>query len=286
MNKKQLHKWHFITASAVCLFLFSVQWGVHYFLESRNARLISALFQDITMIRLQNIPKLEGDAIILGSSLTERLMASKQTAVLGVPGSPFTAGLHLLNGVVSFPAGTTYILEINNLFNEINKPLLDDTEKWNFRIFRNSRNFSIAAKPSNLLLSGIYYIARPELVQNQQIIPDTPVLQPALLETASAPTAQDLESWKNILAGIGQIRAMGGRICLVMYPTVNPEHYAESYRKACKLAKYTGLPILNYNTEYWRKKLVFTDGSHLKSQDAGTWQFRETIARDAKACAK
>ena len=266
--KRKIYKWHIATALLVCAILFIIQHCVFLMLDNRGARLVSPIFQDITMIRLQRLHKLQGNAIILGSSMTERLMASPQTAVLGVPGSSFTAGLKLLSKESPLPTGTTYILEVNNLFSGINHAVLKDAAEWDFRFFKNSHHFSIAAKPTNV----------PE--------PDTPVLQPVNLEHYTLPTPHELSQWQDVMAGIADIRSQGGRICLVQFPSRDADMFNVSYTNACKLARYLQIPILNYNTDEWRNRLIFTDSHHLDSKQASTGVFRETIARDAKACAR
>lgn len=286
--KRKTHKWHIATALIVCSILFILQHCVFQVLESRGARLVSPIFQDITMIRLQRLHKLQGDAIILGSSITERLMASPETAVLGVPGSSFTAGLKLLakNTGDSFPADTTYILEVNNLFSGINQAVLNDADAWDFHFFKDSRHFSIAAKPTNLLLSCIYYLKKTEYAQTSIPLPDTPVLQPTNLEQTSLPTHQELAQWKDVLEGIADIKRQGGRICFVQFPSRDAHMFDTSFVNACKLAKHLQIPVLNYNTEEWRNRLMFTDSHHLDSKQASTGIFRETIARDAKVYAR
>ena len=284
--KRKTHKWHIATALIVCSILFILQHCVFQALESRGARLVSPIFQDITMIRLQRLHKLQGDAIILGSSITERLMASPETAVLGVPGSSFTAGLKLLSKYSAFPADTTYILEVNNIFSGVNQAVLKDAAAWDFHFFKDSHHFSIAAKPTNLLLSSIYYLKNPEYAQKNIPELNTKVLQPVNLEHTNLPTPQELAQWKDVLEGIADIKQRGGRICLVQFPSRDADMFNVSYTNACKLARYLQLPILNYNTEEWRNRLTFTDSHHLDSKQASTSIFRETIARDAKTCAR
>lgn len=284
--KRKIYKWHIATALLVCAILFIIQHCVFLMLDSRGARLVSPIFQDITMIRLQRLHKLQGNAIILGSSITERLMTSPKTAVLGVPGSSFTAGIKLLSKESPLPTETTYILEVNNLFNGINHAVLKDAAAWDFRFFRDSHHFSIAAKPTNLLLSFAYFLKNPEYAQTNIPEPDSHVLQPVNLEHCDLPTPHELEQWQDVLAAIADIRRQGGRICLVQFPSRDVHKFDTSYANACKLARYLQIPILNYNTEEWRNRLVFTDSHHLDSKQASTGVFRETIARDAKACAR
>lgn len=284
--KRKTYKWHVATALLVCSILFIIQNCVFQILENRGARFVSPIFQDITMIRLQRLHTLQGKAIILGSSITERLMASPVTAVLGVPGSSFTAGLKLLSRESSLPTDTTYILEVNNMFNGINHAVLKDASTWDFLFFRDSHHFSIAAKPTNLLLSCIYHLKSPEYALTKIPQPNSSVLQPANMEHAELPTPEELVQWKEVLDGIADIKRQGGRICFVHFPSREAHMFDSSYTKACKLARYLQVPILNYNTEEWRNKLVFTDSHHLDSKHSSTGVFRETIARDAKACAQ
>lgn len=240
------------------------------------------------MIRLQNVHKLTGDAIMMGSSMTERLFASQKTAVIGIPSSSFLAGLQVMKGAVTFPPGTSYIIEINNLFNGIYKPVLKETEKWSFKAFRTSKHFSIAAKPSNLLLSIVYAITKPQHSNDQDFdISDEPVQQPQDISAAPFPSENELEEWQDIIAGIEQIQQHNkGKICFVCLPSLVPGDGIEAYNKTCKLAKLLNLPVLNYNTDYWRNKLEFTDQRHLNSSRTSTQRFRDVVARDARSCSK
>lgn len=238
------------------------------------------------MIRLQRIHKLQGDTLILGSSITERLVPSAQTAVLGVPSCSFTAGIKLLDGTIQFPKNTTYVLEINNLFNGEYEPVLKDTEEWDFKRFRDSSLLSIAAKPTNMLLSLVYYLQKGNGLHDGKLSLDTPRLHPENIEAAGMPTPEELESWKAIINGIEKIRSMGGRICLARFPTRDPHDFDRAYTDACKLANHLNLPVLNYNIDEWKKRLDFSDSRHLNSRAPSTSKFREAIRRDAKACAK
>ena len=250
--------------------------------------MVSPIYLDITMIRLQNVHKLSGDAVIMGSSMTERLFPSKNTAVIGIPSSSFLAGLQVMKGAVTFPPGTTYIIEINNLFNGVYEPVLKETEKWSFNTFRTSKHFSIAAKPTNLLLSIAYAVAKPQISSNQDFdISGEPVQHPQDISAAPSPSEKELKEWQNIIAGIEQIQQHHkGKICFAGLPTLAPGDGIESYNKACKLAKYLNLPVLNYNTDYWRNKLEFTDPRHLNSARPSTLRFRDVVARDARSCSK
>lgn len=239
------------------------------------------------MIRLQNVHKLKGNAVIMGSSMTERLFPSLETAVIGIPSSSFLAGLQVMKGAVTFPPGSTYIIEINNLFNGIYEPVLSETEKWSFKTFRTSRHFSIAAKPANLLLSSVYTAIQPLNYSDASFnVDDEPVQHPHNLSNVPLPTTQELSDWKDIITGIEQIHQNGGKVCFACLPTLAPGDGIEAYDKACKLARHLNLPVLNYNTDYWKNKLAFTDNRHLNSKQISTQRFRDVIARDARICSR
>lgn len=91
-----------------------------------------------------------------------------------------------------------------------------------------------------------------------------------------------LKSTICLIDGIASIRRKGGRVCMVRYPSKNPHAYEQSFDEACKLAKYLDVPILDYNTDYWRTYLDMPDGVHLNSRAKSTFVFRDVIARDAK----
>lgn len=287
MTRTSRNIWLCICALAICAICFAVQGLLFHYLENRKARFVSPIYLDITMIRLQNVNKLNGNAVIMGSSMTERLSPSQETAVIGIPSSSFLAGLQVMKGAVSFPPGTTYIIEINNLFNGVYEPVLKETEKWSFRTFRTSRHFSIAAKPANLLLSAIYAAVKPLNYSDAGLnVDDEEIQQPQELSTVPLPTAQELSSWQDIISGIEQIHQNGGKICFACLPTLMKEDGIETYDKACRLARHLNLPVLNYNTDYWRNKLEFTDSRHLNSKKLSTQRFRDVIARDARICGK
>ncbi len=268
------------------LLCFFVQRSAFNYLEGKKTPFVSPDFLEITMIRLQNVYKLKGRVVILGSSLTERLRSSDEVSVVGVPGSCFLAGLRLLDETAQIPTDATYVLEINNMFNGIYDPVLKDAQQWRFRIFRDSPHFSLGAKPTNLILSYIYYLRMANLLYLTNDCGNGPRHFPVDLTNVGALTDLEKKKWHDLMCGIESIRDRGGRVCMVRYPSRNPNLYAQSYEYACKLARYMDVPILDYNTEYWRNFLDMPDGAHLNSRATSTFLFRNVIARDATHCSR
>lgn len=270
-----------------CMACLGVQRFVFNYLTAHSVNFVSPIHLEITMIRLQNIHKLKGDAIMMGSSLTERLRSGDKTAVLGIPGNSFVAGLDLMKDVVEFAPGTTYILEINNILNHENELISEDVKKWHFRAFRGSPHLSIAAKPSNLLLSCINWWINSGIPPSSPIDENAWVSTPENLSAVGELTEDELKKWGRVMDGMRRIWRAGGRICLVRLPEARETNrYQSTYEGACKLAKYMNVPVINYNTDDWRARLQFTDSIHLNSRAASTATFREIIARDAKRCAR
>lgn len=90
------------------------------------------------------------------------------------------------------------------------------------------------------------------------------------------------KEWEPLIAGVAEIRARGGRVCFVYHPCkITGENYRQAFVKACILAKYTGVPVLNYNSAAWVERLEFSDATHLISRKKSTVMYRNTVARDA-----
>ncbi len=285
-HKKKRRLYLVLTAILGCLACLGIQRSLFCWLEYHRGNFVSPLGIEISLIRLQNIQKLKGDTLMMGSSITERFRSNERTAVLGIPGNSFVSGLELMENVVTFPAGTTYILETNNILNAPNELVLVDARKWAFRAFRESPHFSVAAKPSNLILSYLEFFLRPSADYSATNSDAVPVLHPEPLSQVNDMTAKEQTEWRRVIEGVSKIRQKGGRICMVRLPVSDASRYQASYEAACKIAKFAQIPVLNYNTPYWRNSLYFTDGTHLSSRARSTSAFRDVIVRDAKKCAR
>lgn len=285
-HKKKRRLYLVLTAILGCLACLGIQRSLFFWLEYHRGNFVSPLGLEISLIRLQNIQKLKGDTLMMGSSLTERFLSNDTTAVLGIPGNSFVSGLELMENVVEFPVGTTYILETNNILNDPNELVLVDARRWDFNVFRDSPHFSVAAKPSNLLLSCLAFILRPATDYSTTNSASVPVLPPESLVQVEDMTPKERTEWRRIIEGVNKIRQKGGRICMVRLPVRDASRYQTSYDAACKIAKFAQIPVLNYNTPYWRNSLHFTDGIHLSSRARSTSAFRDVIVRDAKHCTR
>lgn len=268
---------------AGCLFL---QGHVYTTLRTLNARFVSPIGEENTLIRLQNSHRLTGDVLFMGSSLTERLLSHKKYASIALPGSPFTSSLSLLNDPHQFSPGTVYILETNNMFSKDNESVILRTKKWDFDIFRDSIHFSIAAKPLNLLVTCIFYITEHNKNLTDDIMEEVNITPQDLTNTADISVNQLIE-WQSIINGINELRARNGKICFVYLPCKNrSSYYEDNYEKACILAKHLNIPVLNYNESKLIDRLHYTDSSHLNSRKKSTIMFMNTVARDAKMHAR
>lgn len=269
------------------VFCLGLQYLAATDLQRRHARPVSPIGTETTVMRLLQIPHLSGDCVFMGSSLTERMPITQNVGVIGVPGSSFTAACILLDEQhVSFPAGTTYILEINNMFNGNYEDVIKETRKWKFKQFADSKFFSIAARPVNQILSYLcLFVEGSAQAYDERESFDVPVAQPEELHEEE-PTADELAEWHEILEWMQKLRNGGGKLCLVCYPARDLKRYEKSYLRAKKLAAYAGVPVLNYNKPEWLPKLLYTDNRHMKLSAPQTMKFRNTVVRDAKACAR
>lgn len=269
----------------VCVLCFILQGSLYQWLSSKHARFVSPIAEENTVIRLQSAHKLDAPILFIGSSLTERLLSRRNMASIAMPGSPFTCTLKFLKNRKQFNPGTIYILEINNMFANDNKDLLNKTEEWDFLYFRDSSHFSLAAKPVNLIVSVLFYALEHGKNDTDDLF-DTEPSAPVNLAIEKDITKQQLKEWDHLLKGIQEIRARGGRICFVNHPCKQtPETYKSSYIKGRLLAKHLNIPVLNYNHPNWIKKLDYTDSTHLRSRSKSTVMYMNTVARDASLIA-
>lgn len=281
MNKSRRRTLLVATALISCVVCLLLQSFIYQYLENRKARFVSPVGSENTLIRLQQSHKLHGSVLFMGSSITERLLPQEDINSIAMSGSCFASSLKLLNDPEQFAPGTVYILETNNLFKGYNTKILKRTEKWDFNLFRDSSHFSLAAKPSNLIVSVIFHILTQNQVKNAGVF-ETDIAQPVDFTNVPSPSAQELKDWEHLIKGVEELRARGGRLCFVYLPTIQLERYAHCYAPACKLAKHLNIPLLHYNTQSWVDKLEYTDYEHVNSRAASTVRFMNTVARDAR----
>lgn len=289
MKKQTRRKALVCTAIFSLLLCLCVQCAWFYTLEGVGARFVSPISEENTLIRIQRLSRLPGDidTVFMGSSVTERLLSRGRCATVAVSHSPYMTGLRLMKGIISFPKGTVYVLETSNMMHPSENEITARMAQPDFLLFRNNPCFSIAAKPSNLLVSSIFYVSNLKKVTDEEPF-DCPVAQPLDLATVEELTAEEKELYKEYIEGIEELRRMGGQCVFMDYPRVIKKTLFDSNLKiACKIAKYTGVPVLNYNVPYWNEKMHFSDGFHLVSRDPLTVRFMNTVARDAHAaCAQ
>ncbi len=285
--KHRACRWpHILVVVGTCLACFFLQALAWEYLKAHKARFVSENGFDVTLGRLQNTPYLTGNTIIMGSSITERLMPTDDVAVIGVPGCSFLAACEFVP-YDSFPKGTVCVLEANNIFNGIREDVVADTRKWSFRFFQGSRHFSVVAKPSSLLLSLAYYLTTPgsAMSGDRMTLTDAPLL-PLTEEAAPQWTdAQKADHYKEI-EGIRQLQARGYRVCLAYVPERDVTRRAGIWSDVLALARAADVPVLDYSLSPATKGLKWTDSIHLDSKAKSTGRLRNTIARDAQLYAR
>lgn len=285
-NKKKRRLVCVLIAILACALCFVFQWGGYTWLRQKNARFISPVYEESTLIRLQSVHEIDAPVLFIGSSLTERLLTRKSAASVAMPRSSFAHVNEFMATRYQYKPGVVYVLEINNMFQEKNIELTERTNQWDFDLFRNSSHFSFASKPSNLLVSFIFYFfehMKYETVDRYDDMP-APVVNfddvPDISETQK-------EEWAHLIEGIKLLKGHGGRICFVNHPCrITSDFYKQNYRKGCILAKYLGIPILNYNSPEWVNRLEFSDATHLKSRRKSTTMYMNTAANSASLIAK
>lgn len=256
-------------------------------LEDSKAHFIAENPYFVTLGRLQNVEDLKGDAVILGSSMTERLQSSDAVSVIGVPGSSFLGGMLFLKEC-GFKPGTVAVVEGNLITSGTNAGVIRDTEKWDFRLFQGSRHFSIRSKPSSLLLTFLYdrFLSRAD-AGRAAVCFDEDGFCPKREVRSGGPGASDVRL-RAVVQGIQSLQDQGFRPCIVWYPTHLPENddTRRNLHVCMEVAAMTGIPFLDYSDAPFKEKLRFTDTHHLKSTASETSMFRNTIARDARQAVK
>lgn len=269
-----------LAALLTCVVCFIGQWACYHCLRQLNARFVSPVGEENTLIRLQSVRTVEAPVIFMGSSLTERLLSGKSCASIAIPGSSFVHVNEYMKPRYRYSEGTVYVLEVNNMFNNRNNSLMARLNRWDFDFFCTSSHFSFAAKPINLLTSTIFYVMDRGAYRTSGCFDSAAPL--VCMEEVPDITDGQKKEWALLIAGVAEIRARGGRVCFVCHPSkITGEHYRRAFEQACILAKYSGVPVLNYNSSEWVERLEFSDATHLISRKKSTIMYRNTVARDA-----
>lgn len=287
MKKKAQRKSLVITAIGFFLFCIGLQCVWYYALESADARFVSPISGENTLIRIQRLSSLQDkniDTVFMGSSITERFLSRGRCGTVAVSHSPYMTGIHLMRGNVTFPAGTVYVLESTNMMHPSENEITDRMNQPDFRLFKTNPVFSLAAKPINLLVSSIYCMLQSKHAGDEAPF-DVPVTEPLDLSAVPELTAEEKERYKEYFEGIAELRRLGGKPVFIHYPRkLIYKRFDNNQMIACKIAKHLDMPVLNYNVPYWNDKLHFSDKFHLISRDPLTVRFMYTVARDAHAC--
>lgn len=271
-----------IMACAIC---FALQWGGYTWLKQRNARFVSPINEENSLIRLQAVHKIDTPILFIGSSLTERLLPRKSSASVAMSHSSFVYVNEFMETRYQYKPGTVYVLEINNMFTGRNIELTERTNHWDFDLFRDSSHFSFASKPSNLLVSFVFYFLEHLKYETDAQYDDLPA---PIVNMDSVPdiSEEQKKEWAHLIEGVNLLKSRGGRICFINHPCkVTPAYYKQNYEKGCILAKYLGISILNYNSSEWVERLEFSDPTHLNSRKKNTIMYMNTAANSAAVIA-
>ena len=286
MKKKLQRKRLVLTAIFSLLFCLSLQCVWYYALEGANARFVSPVGEENTLIRMQRLGTLKGniDTVFMGSSVTERFLSRGRCATVAISHSPYMTGINQMKRNIEFPAGTVYVLETTNMLHPTENEITARMNEWDFRLFKNSPIFSIAAKPINLVVSSIFHVTNSGKKTDETPL-DAPVTEPLNLDGIADMTETEVEQYKEFIDGIEELRRMGGVCVFMNYPrVVRAPNFDTNFQIACKIAKHTGVPVLDYHVPYWDERLHFSDGFHFVSRDPLTVRFMNTVARDVHAC--
>lgn len=286
--KKRAFRWSILLGVVgSCLLCFAIQGAVWEWLAGHKARFVSENYYHITLGRLQNASLLSGTTVILGSSITERLLSTDDIAVIGVPGSCFLGGMQFVNfDALPPPSDTVFVLEGNNMFAGVLGGVIADTKKWSFRAFRGSRHFSIVAKPSSLLLSLLYYGKGNAAPTDERGTLKKDPVQPLALGQVCKWGEQQKRRYASLLDGIRSLRARGYRVCISYIPEREQHRHDAELPLLMGLADAAGVPLLDYNNVFGGEELEWTDERHLNSKVASTSRLRNTLARDAHLYAR
>lgn len=288
MKKKMRRRMLALAAMMTMLFCLSLQCSWFYVLENSNARFVSPIGEENTLIRIQRLGKLQNkaDTVFMGSSMTERLLSHGRCATIAVAGSPYLTGIMLMKNSMTFPPDTVYVLEMTNMLHPTFNDITARMDKPDFKLFKTSPILSVAAKPTNLLVSSVFYLTnKGKDGETAETCFDIPIAETVNMDKVADMSTDELLLYKEYIDGIAELQRMGGKCVFMKYPRrVKNEAFEHSEDIGLKIAKHTGIPVLDYNTPYWKEKLHFSDGYHLISRDPLTVRFMNTVARDAHAC--
>lgn len=264
-----------------CTLCFVLQWGGYTWLKQREARFVSPINEENSLIRLQAAHKIEAPIVFIGSSVTERLLPRKSSASVAMSHSSFVYVNEFMETRYQYKPGTVYVLEVNNMFNNRNIELTERTNQWDFDLFRDSSHFSFAAKPANLLVSFVFYFL--EHMKHETDAQYTDIPAPIVnMDAVPDITEEQKKEWAHLIEGIEVLKSRGGRICFVNHPCLKTSlFFKANYKRGCILAKYMDIPVLNYNSPEWVERLEFTDPIHLNSRRKSTVMYMNTAANSA-----
>lgn len=268
-----------------CTLCFLLQWGGYKWLRQQDARFVSPITEENSLIRLQAVHRIDVPVIFMGSSLTERLLPRKSSAGVAMSHSSFVYVNEFMETRYQYKPGTVYVLEINNMFRGRNVELTERTKQWDFDLFRDSSHFSFASKPSNLLVSFVFYFLEHKKYETDAQYSDIPA---PIVNMDAVPdiSEEQKKEWAHLVEGINLLKSRGGRICFINHPyRVTSDYYKKNYEKGCILAKHLNIPVLNYNSPEWVERLEFSDPVHLDSRRKSTIMYMNTAANSASLIA-
>ncbi len=294
IHHKRSRTFYYFILAGVTVFLI-MQAMYSGYLRDRAIQMYDADSDSVSIMRLQSLYGREAQLVIMGSSQTERLIATPSVAIAGVPGCSFLTGWEHIVPLMKCEPGSILILEGNSCLHHTTPGVLDPLQDGLFRLTAESPNFSKSSRPSTLVLShllSLYLPSTPHSTLSDSPPAQQPLPRIAVDDICKLWFIKDHDAMAaHLEARIEAIREMqrqGYRPCFVFYATKFSSKQSVQREQANLAATYyiaeqTGIPILNYRGTDLVSKLQFSDTHHLKSTARSSKEFRNTLVRDARA---
>lgn len=284
MFRKKISSWIFVFLVS-CAMLLLVQVGVRHFIEVGGGRIVLESRNEISSLaRLQCAGEQSGDVVILGSSLTERLIPGNGIVCIGVPGSSFEAGLRFLNPEL-LRSGTIVVIEGNHIFAG-ESDLMKDTDTFLFRLGMKVKPLSLASRPSALIVSLIQHLKMRSMYEAQQNAAAFEVqVSRGEVEVGGGDVGGGEDAKVDeVVKTIKGIQRTGAKVVIAVFPKKSgwDREDEKMVREVARVGELAGVTVVDYGVELRDEVLVFQDGVHFVPTAMSTFRFRNTIARDAR----